>query len=226
MLDDGERVVLDVRPHWSMLTAPLLLSAVAVAGAITLVAFFPSQPIALDWVLAAVVAACLAWLGVRLARWLATSLVVTTSRVVLRRGLLVRDLVQIRLVRIAEVHVRQSIVQRALGTGRVVIEIAGDEAIAIDDVRQPRAFQRVLNHELDVASGAYAEATDDEEWVPRMAPQAMATPPHGLPSTLPGATATGSGIAEQLIALDDLRRRGIVTASEFETKKAELLSRL
>jgi len=68
-------------------------------------------------VLAAVVAACLAWLGVRLARWLATSLVVTTSRVVLRRGLLVRDLVQIRLVRIAEVHVRQSIVQRALAPG-------------------------------------------------------------------------------------------------------------
>jgi hypothetical protein len=33
-------------------------------------------------------------------------------------------------------------------------------------------------------------------------------------------------IPEQLIQLDDLRRRGIVSEDEFESKKAELLDRL
>jgi hypothetical protein len=33
-------------------------------------------------------------------------------------------------------------------------------------------------------------------------------------------------VADQLIQLDDLRRRGIVTQQEFETKKKELLERL
>ena len=67
------------------------------------------------------------------------------------------------------------------------------------------------------------------------------TPPHGamlFPSPVPSPTPTpadaalpfagaaSASIPEQLIQLDDLRQRGIITDSEFEAKKIELLSRL
>lgn len=64
------------------------------------------------------------------------------------------------------------------------------------------------------------------------------TPPHGIEvppfahttvlPAVPAAPPTGAAatIPEQLIALDDLRKRGIITAQEFHAKKAELLSRL
>ncbi|MGH9083803.1 MAG: SHOCT domain-containing protein, partial [Acidimicrobiales bacterium] len=35
-----------------------------------------------------------------------------------------------------------------------------------------------------------------------------------------------TSVHDQLIRLDDLRRRGIITADEFQVKKADLLSRL
>jgi hypothetical protein len=45
--------------------------------------------------------------------------------------------------------------------------------------------------------------------------------PYAAP--VPGA---GASIPDQLIQLDDLRRRGIISEGEFAAKKAELLSRL
>ena len=56
-----------------------------------------------------------------------------------------------------------------------------------------------------------------------------ATPVSDLAAVPPGAVGSASSAAsvpEQLIQLDDLRRRGIVTPAEFEAKKAELLGRL
>ena len=67
------------------------------------------------------------------------------------------------------------------------------------------------------------------------------TPPHGamvfpspaptpapthVDAALPFTGAASASIPEQLIQLDDLRQRGILTDSEFEAKKIELLSRL
>jgi len=248
------------------------------------------------------------WLAGRLARWLGTSLVVTSSRLVLRRGVLGRDVVQLRLQRVTEVHCVQSLVQRLLGTGRLIVEVAGDDGlVAVDDVRHPRALQHVLNAQLDeMGRGGYgpgpaegraiaaSAAPPAAAWTPPPAGDSGwarspvsrpllhggdPTPPHGTlvarsgpagprpgwapgfgppasafecpvpspasafdppaPAAPPSAAATGGpgagsagtaggapSIAEQLIQLDDLRRRGILTDDEFDAKKAELLSRL
>ena len=67
------------------------------------------------------------------------------------------------------------------------------------------------------------------------------TPPHGTPLPTaaaiqptapavevahPAAPGGASSVPDQLIQLDDLHRRGIISEGEFEAKKAELLSRL
>ncbi len=234
--------MVDLRPHWVFFTGPALLSAVAIGAAIAIATEFPGAPSVVGWLLAAMVAVPVVWLLVRIIRWATTSLIVTTNRLVLRRGISSRQVAQVRLQRVTEVHTQQSLVQRVLGTGSVVIEVEGEDGgIVVNDVRRPRAFQRVLNHQLDRLAQGPEWPSDDVvppapvprpagpprevgEPIVHLSYPGMATPPHGSP-IITSMTAPSS-VANQLIELDDLFRRGLVTASEFQAKKAEILSRL
>jgi membrane protein YdbS with pleckstrin-like domain len=271
VLDDDEEVLVDLRPHWVFLLGPVVLTAVAVAVAGAVVAEFPKAPVAVAGVLAVMIAVPALWLLGRVARWLGISLVVTTDRIIYRQGIFSRNLVQLRLQRVAEVHCTQTIVDRVIGNGRLVVELTGEPPMAIDDVRRPRALQRVINRQLDeLAHGGPAAGPGRDPYPavppvnptwgsggpPPVARPSAAfspddTPPHGLPfppasttdsalpvpavaepagpsgdAVLPAAPVPAASIPEQLIQLDDLRRRGIISDGEFEAKKAELLSRL
>jgi hypothetical protein len=47
-----------------------------------------------------------------------------------------------------------------------------------------------------------------------------------VPAAAGAGEPTAVSVHRQLVEIDDLRRRGILTDAEFEQKKAELLSRL
>jgi hypothetical protein len=223
-LDEGEEVLVDLRPHWIFLFGPLATTIAALAAAVAVVTAFPHAPVALAWVLVALVALPGLWLVVRATQWWGTSLVVTDRRIVSRQGVFAREVVQVRLPRVAEVHARQELWQRLLGTGRLVVALREDAgAIVVDDVRRPRSLQRVITRQLDTRSGGPVESRPvTTRPVP---PPDDRTPPRGV-AGLSGPAGDPTWISEQLIQLDDLRRRGIVTENEFAAKKAELLSRL
>ena len=247
-LADDEEVLVDVRPHWIFFLGPALLSAVAAAVAVTVVVKFPTAPVEVAWVLAGMVALPVLWLLGRALRWHGMSLVVTTTRLIHRQGVFGQDVTQVRLLRISEVSCAQTMLGRLVGSGRLVVGIPTEEPFVVDDVRRPRALQRVINRQLDVlmsggfvaapVSGSHASPTHMS--APR--PVSMEdTPPHGamvfsspaptpapthVDAALPFTGAASASIPEQLIQLDDLRQRGILTDSEFEAKKIELLSRL
>jgi len=224
----GEDVLVDLRPHWVFLIAPLAVTAAAAAAAAAVVSEFPNAPVGVAWVLVVMVAVPAAWLATRLASWSASSLVVTDRRLLARRGLVRRWRAETPLEYVTDVRTHQSLAERLVGTGMIVVDLRGtDDPIVLDDVRRPRTLQRVLLRQIDVLTGA-ADPTGLE-----------ITPPHGVPPVLgagsrpappptarPPVPAPSQAIHEQLIALDDLRRRGILTDDEFQSKKAELLSRL
>jgi len=277
LLDDDEDVLVDVRPHWIFLSGPALLTLLAVAGAVAIGYEFPQAPVGVAWVLGAMVAIPALWLAARTLRWLGVSIAVTSRRLIYRRGLFRRDVVQVRLQRIAEVHLTQTVLERIIGAGRVVVEVQGDpQPLFVEDVRRPRSLQRVLSEQLDALDAgvpvrrtsaatvtptaqtmmmpattmptaaaptgaptaamlATPPAAMPAEWpttgpvvVPR--PQAFeSTPPHGVAVGDPAAavvTPPAGSIPDQLIQLDELRRRGIITDAEFADKKTELLRRL
>jgi membrane protein YdbS with pleckstrin-like domain len=278
LLDDDEEVLVDVRPHWVFLSGPATLTLLAVAGAVAIGYEFPQAPVGVAWVLGAMVALPALWLAARTLRWLGVSIAVTTHRLVYRRGLLRRDVVQVRLQRIAEVHLSQTLLERVIGAGRVVVEVQGDpQPLFVEDVRRPRSLQRVLSEQLDaldagvplgrvpgptrsspapvLATPATATPTRWSTTAPVDLPRAQvfeSTPPHGVvvgdptavTAVAAGPEATGpeaigpeatavtavtppaGSIPDQLIQLDDLRRRGIITDAEFVDKKTELLGRL
>ncbi|MHB8319985.1 MAG: SHOCT domain-containing protein [Acidimicrobiales bacterium] len=239
---DGEEVILDMRPHWVVLAGPAILTGFAVAVAVAVTVRFPKAPIAVAWALAVMVAVPAVWLVARIAKRLGTSLILTTARLVLRRGVFGRDLVQLRLQRIVEVHYHQTLFERVIGTGRLIVEVNGESAsIHVQDVRHPRRLQQALNHQMDAIAHGPDPSEGDDHISGAVAWTGVTTPPQGVavtPAPLESSRA-GSGpregsdqrerhapsIPDQLVQLDELRRRGILTPEEFEAKKADLLSR-
>lgn len=232
-----EEVLVEMRPHPAVLLAPLLALAGALALAIAIAVHFPSAPVSVAWVLAAMIALPALWCAVRTVRWRAARFVVTRRRIVQRRGVLRRELVQLRLARVAEVECRQRVLDALIGRGSLVFEVAGADApLVVDDVRRPRRVQRMVSAELDARDDTWAAWPDDRRAAPARSGTgdrargrvAADTPPHGTArhATASPGRASGASIPEALLQLGELRRRGVISEAEFSAKKAELLDRL
>jgi membrane protein YdbS with pleckstrin-like domain len=199
LLHDDEDVVIDVRPHWSRLAGPAVTLTAVIAVALAVVV--ESLPSWVDWVAMGALAVAAAWLVLRYARWSSTNLVVTSSRLICRSGALARKRRDIPLSALTDVSVRQSIWERAIGAGDLILETAGRHGQEIlVDLPRPGRIQEAIAVEVDRT---------------RSRPMAADTGPSDKASIL--------GQIEQL---DGLRRRGLITCGEFEDKKTQLLDRL
>jgi membrane protein YdbS with pleckstrin-like domain len=158
-LNEDEEFLVELRPHWVFFAGPLFVAALAVAVVIAILVAAPSIPNwAADtlWALAAIP---VLWLVGRLLRWRGYTLALTTTRILLRRGVLDRDIVQIRLQRITEINLSQKLWERALSTGRLIVDVQGeDDAVVLEFVRKPAIVQRVINGQInELVGGGNAE---------------------------------------------------------------------
>jgi uncharacterized membrane protein YdbT with pleckstrin-like domain len=228
LLDDDEDVLVDQRPHWIFFLGPLFLTAAAIAVVVVVVRRFPDAPVTVAWVLGALVGIPAIWLLARMTRWFGTSITVTDRRIVLRAGVLRRQLVNLRLQRVVDTHCSQRLVELLIGSGRVVLEVEGEEGgLALDDVRRPKTVQRVISRQLSQLDLAWRgrPSTPARTWRDDRPPERHdRTPPAGVPRVSEGLS--GTAVADQLFALDRLRREGILSEHEFASKKAELLRRM
>jgi hypothetical protein len=113
----------------------------------------------------------LLWLLVRYLRWITTVYAVTTSRVIVQKGILSRDFDEIPVTQVRGVDVRQSVLQRLLGYGtiRVSSEGGGGRSIGNEDwvgIPKPFNFQRLVEG-----------ATQNLRAPPTWTPQPQAPPP-------------------------------------------------
>lgn len=141
-------MLVDIRPHWSFLTGPLIVSLAAIAGGVALDVGVPHTSVALHWVEGLVVAVPCLWLLLRVMRWRTTRLVLTSLRLVEQRGLVIRRRSETALADIAAVTVVQPLVRRIVGTGRLEVERWDDDVRWIDDVRKPVVLARVITRRL------------------------------------------------------------------------------
>ena len=241
LLADDEEVVLDLRPHWSSLGWPLPALAVSVAALVAAVVAWPSGPVAVAYVLGALCGLCVVWLAGRSVRRSTTRLVLTTSRLVQRSGILGRRGRDVRLARINEVGYHQTLWQRLLGTGQLVVEVGGDRGeLRFDHVPQPAAFAGELHEQLaalQTGRGDRGGDRDHDDGEDRRGDRRHDrgrgtdraggglrfpddTPPAGVPADV------SPSVAQQLIDLDELRRRGVLSREEYEEKRARLVDRL
>lgn len=197
---DGEEVVLDLRPHWWYFAAELALLVVALLLGIA--------ALALDWHEAVKVVAALAilvalvWVAASYVRFSTTHLVLTTDRLIYRAGVLTRTGIEIPLERINTVFFRQTLLERVIRSGDLVVESAGEMGRQdFSDIRRPLNVQNEIYRQME---------RNEERKYDRVG----------------RAGAAGGSIPEQIAQLDELRQRGVLTDDEFRQKKADLLRRM
>lgn len=214
MLGPGEEVVLESRPHWSVIVPRSVGLAAVLAGCITVVVLWSSAPVWIGYLLAAVGALAALWFLVRFVRWRTSWLVITTRRVVYRTGMLQRTGREIPLSRVQDVTYRQSLFERLIGTGDLTVESAGEGGSApFPQVKHPDRIQSVISQLMSAQPPAQPR---DGGTFGRLRRRPEEPPPAmGAPS-----------VAEQIEQLAHLHRSGVVTDAEFEAKKRELLGRL
>jgi uncharacterized membrane protein YdbT with pleckstrin-like domain len=151
LLVEGEQVVVHRRPHWKMLVVPVLVLLLVVGVASFLAAVVSAQSWA-PWAWLGIAAVGLALVGrftvYPVVRWRTTHFVVTDRRVLVREGVLTRQGMDIPLRRISSVQFRQSLPERLLGAGTLVIESDSDESLEFNDVPGVRNVHAVLYNEV------------------------------------------------------------------------------
>ncbi len=161
--NEDEELLVELRPHWVFFAVPALVAFVAVAGVIALLSAVSMPHWAADALLI-LAAFPVVWCLGRLLRWRCYILALTTTRIVECRGVISRQIVQLRLQRITEISLSQKFWERMLGTGRLIVDVQGeDDAVVLEFVRKPAIVQRVINGKInELTAGAPAEAIPDE----------------------------------------------------------------
>ncbi len=196
-LNDGEEIILDLRPHWVFLVGPALALVAALALAIWVATV--NVDLVIYPALALAIVALLFFL-VRYARWVTTDFVLTTDRLIYRKGVVSRQGKEIPLERLNDVSYHQSLVQRFLGAGDLLVESGGERGQSqFGSFAHPQDTQNEIHRAIEAAAARDAD---------RSAGRRELSP------------------LEQLEKLEELRQRGVISQAEFDLKKAKLLDRL
>jgi uncharacterized membrane protein YdbT with pleckstrin-like domain len=209
LLNEGEDLALDLRPHWWFFSKHILTGIPLFIALIVILAKATGDTrkyLMYVWAILALLWAV--WLGLKYLQWNFTHFVVTSDRVIYRTGVLAKHGVEIPMDRINNINFSQNIFERVIGAGDLDIESAGKDGQShFEDVWHPDGVQQELYRQMEVYQRKRAGWSNP------------AAPP-------PTAVAPGASIPEQLHQLAELRDRGVISAAEFDAKKAQLLERM
>lgn len=203
-LHDGEELVMTRRPHIKALFGVGLMVLVCLGAGIAAAQLLnPGDGNQNGWItwaavvlpILAVLNAVRSWLV-----WRSNSLVLTSQRLISRKGFIAKTSMEIPLDRINNISCSQSVGERMTGSGDLVIESGGEDGRAVfSNMSRPAEIQREVYRQIE-----RNQARDMD----RMAgTRALSVP-------------------EQLEKLDDLRQRGVVSQAEFDAKKQQLLDQM
>jgi uncharacterized membrane protein YdbT with pleckstrin-like domain len=218
LVNPGESLVLDLRPHWWYFSkhiftgVPLFLALALVLqiedSTVETIVSVPFIALAVVWAI---------WLGLKYFQWARTYFVVSDQRVIYRTGVLSRHGVEIPLDRINNLNFHQGIFERIIGAGDLEVQSAGEEGTTLfENVRHPDGVQQEIYRQMETDAkrdaGRGADAVGEAV---AKAVQAGGGPTGGAPS-----------VPDQIEQLARLRDSGRITPAEYERKKGELLDRM
>ncbi len=199
-LNPNEQVVMNVRPHWWFFSQQIVALVVASLVGVLVLWFGLGQiPLILAGALLVI---SLVWFGFRYVVWGTTHFLVTTDRLITRNGVFNRSGIEIPLERVNTVFFRQTLFERLLGSGDLVVESASEQgAQNFTNVRKPLAVQNEIYLQME---------ENENRKFDRVGSGGSASP------TIP----------DQIAQLDELRKQGVLSEAEFQQKKSELLDRM
>jgi len=209
LIQEGETVALDLRPHWWYFSRNILTGLPLAVVLVVVISERKHLGWAHDVVIYPLIAAVLIWAGwltLKYFQWTMTHFVVTSRRVIYRTGVLSKKGVEIPLERVNNINFAQSIWDRIIGAGNLDIESAGKDGQShFDFIRHPDGVQNEIYRQME---GRNMPA-------PAVAPAVPASP-----------AGPSQSVPDQIEQLAQLRDRGHITPEEYERKKAQLLERM
>jgi uncharacterized membrane protein YdbT with pleckstrin-like domain len=204
LLADHEKLIFELRPHWVAVVPSILWTVVLLALWVVGYQVAKGQldggaeSFAQNAVAIVVLVAIFFFAVLPFLKWRFTMFVLTSDRLITRSGIISKHSKEIPLERINDVTFTQTVLERALGAGDLFLESAGERGQThITNIRKPEQVQLMI----------YKETEENSNRMMR-------------------GGAAAQGIPEQIEALARLRDQGVLSDTEFETKKQELLKRL
>lgn len=202
LLHDTEELVLDLRPHWLAIAVPTawLLGACALGILVALAGWADW----LLWLALLLIVVALASFLIKLLGWSRTEFVLTTDRIITRRGVLTKSGIEIPLERINTVFFNQRLFERMVGAGDLAIESAGERGTEnFTNIRKPAVVQREIYVQME---------ENENRKYDRMAAAHSA-----------GSVSASLSPVEQVERLHGLLQQGAITAAQYEAEKARIL---
>jgi uncharacterized membrane protein YdbT with pleckstrin-like domain len=152
-LNEGEEIVLDMRPHWSFFAGPV---AALAASLVLAVVAQDVQYVNVAVLILAILS--LLWCVARYARWVTTNFVVTSDRLIYRHGVFAKHGQEIPLERLNDVSFRRSFLMRIVGAGDLLIESAGERGQQpFDHIAHPERVQNIIHQTIEAAQARDAD---------------------------------------------------------------------
>jgi membrane protein YdbS with pleckstrin-like domain len=206
LIQEGETVALDLRPHWWYFSRNIL-TGIPLFIVLLLVFQIEDDTLATagKWIVGIVAIAWVGWLVLKYFQWTMTYFVVTSRRVIYRTGVISKKGVEIPLERINNINFHQRIIDRIIGAGDLDIESAGkDGQTHFDFIRHPDGVQHEIYRQMEGRN------------MPQVQPGAVVQPQPTAAASVP----------EQIEQLARLRDAGHISEAEYQQKKSELLQRM
>lgn len=205
LLIEGEELVLDLRPHWIALVLPSIVTLLVVVGCVLALGYAPDDGTGRSvvvWGALVVGIAIFVWYPLRaFVAWATSNFAVTTDRIIHREGFIAKRSMEIPLEAINDVRFHQSILERIVGAGDLVIQSASEYGRNVfANVRNPEHVQRTIYEQ--------GEANKKRMY-------------QGGASG--GASPSAPSVTNELQRLADLRDKGVLTEAEFQNQKKKIL---
>jgi uncharacterized membrane protein YdbT with pleckstrin-like domain len=232
LLASGERTIRTAHQHWFIVVwrARWAVLGLIIAAVLTALRLVASDTSGFLWTLLGWLSLILVVFGILNAGWgalryRAEEYVITSRRLIHVEGVVNKKASDSSLEKINDAILVESIFGRIFGFGNLEVLTASESGIEqLRMLRDAKEFKKAMlesKHDLEI-----------ELTRPTMPPVRSAEPAPAPAYAAPAAPAptpeidTADEVAEALARLGDLRDKGVITAEEFEAKKAELLGRL
>jgi uncharacterized membrane protein YdbT with pleckstrin-like domain len=205
LLIEGEELVLDLRPHWIALIVPGFVTLLVVVGWILALAYAPDDGAgrsAVIWGSLGVGLVILIWYPLRaFIAWVTSNFAVTSDRVIHREGFIAKRTMEIPHEAINDIRFQQSIMERMVGAGDLILESAGEFGRNVfANIRHPESVQRTI----------YEQGERNKERMFQGGRRSAGTP-------------QAPSVTTELERLAELRDKGVLTEAEFQNQKKKIL---
>jgi uncharacterized membrane protein YdbT with pleckstrin-like domain len=208
MLGEKEEVLLVSRQHWFVLFKNILLELVLILLIAAIVAaLLILIPVLVPWAALGLIVWIIPIVGIihDFLVWSNRQFIVTSRRVIQVNGIINKNVIDSSLEKVNDVHMVQPFWGRIFGFGDVEILTASEQGNNLFKyIGDPVRFKTTMLN----------------------AKEAMGLDEHLAIFRPPAEGDEKQEIPRMIAELDDLRKRGVLTEEEFQTKKKDLLAKI